>query len=267
VAGRCTAWGRASRGVRALKPRSIEIFPFLRPVKPGSFKLVWQRRMTAKPFLNFAPEFCGTISWGPLGCLLSHRALPRANPPHVPRATAPANLGPFLYRRSMNKFLHELEKRRSNTFESSQSEDVFGEGSCNNPHADKARWGVCRDRVRVRPCALQRRGFISARAPTKGAATMMCLWGKLPPHRDSAYHWANINTGEPRFDAEVSLSHRVRCVECWRGAGNNFLLRNSSAGDEVFDRVEWTGCRKIPSVLPLNGRRAAVPSLSLGQRS
>src|SRR5580700_6449284 len=54
-------------------------------------------------------------------------------------------------------------------------------------------------------CIGEKRGFVSrSAAQERVLAALECFWAKLPNHRGFFYHWANINTGERVWDAEVS---------------------------------------------------------------
>jgi len=82
--------------------------------------------------------------------------------------------------------------------------------------------------------------------------TLRSLWGKLPNHRGFFYHWANINTGERVWDAEVSsvdtailLCGVLTCREYFRNAAEVQAL-----ADDIFDRVEWTWLSEDTSLLP-----------------
>jgi hypothetical protein len=80
---------------------------------------------------------------------------------------------------------------------------------------------------------------------------LQCLWAKLPNHRGFFYHWANINTGERVWDAEVSsvdttilLCGVLACREYFPAAELQGLA------DAIFDRVEWTWLSEDTSLLP-----------------
>jgi hypothetical protein len=95
-------------------------------------------------------------------------------------------------------------------------------------------------------------GFISrVAARERVLATLRCLWGKLPNHRGFFYHWANINTGERVWDAEVSsvdtailLCGVLTCREYFYGAEVQALA------DDVLARVEWSWLSEDTSLLP-----------------
>jgi hypothetical protein len=91
-------------------------------------------------------------------------------------------------------------------------------------------------------CIADKRGFIPrADALDRVIVTMRSLWSKLPNHRGFFYHWANVNTGERVWDAEVS-SVDTALLMC-----GVLTCREHFASDEVeelanniFDRIEWT---------------------------
>lgn len=101
-------------------------------------------------------------------------------------------------------------------------------------------------------CIGEHRGFISrAAAQERVLATLRSLWGKLPNHRGFFYHWANVNTGERVWDAEVSsvdtailLCGVLTCREYFGAAEVQAL------SDDIFGRVEWTWLSEDTSLLP-----------------
>ena len=71
--------------------------------------------------------------------------------------------------------------------------------------------------------------------------TLIYLWKTMPNHRGFFYHWANLNTGERMWDAEVSsidtailLCGVLTCREYF-GPGPIERL-----ADAIFSRVDWT---------------------------
>jgi len=169
---------------------------------------------------------------------------------HVPPSAQPAPLS-----KEDDQFLDELEKA---TFQ------YFWEQA--NPKT-----GLVKDRCNVRGndtgvvasiastgfgltalCIGAERGYISrSAAQERVLATLRCLWGKLPNHRGFFYHWANINTGEREWDAEVSsvdtailLCGVLTCREYFGAAEVQALA------DDIFDRVEWTWLSEDTSLLP-----------------
>lgn len=101
-------------------------------------------------------------------------------------------------------------------------------------------------------CIAEKRGFVPrAAALERVLTTLRSLWGKLPNHRGFFYHWANINTGERVWDAEVSsvdttilLCGVLACREHFAAAEVQALA------DDIFGRVEWTWLSEDTALLP-----------------
>jgi len=101
-------------------------------------------------------------------------------------------------------------------------------------------------------CIGEKRGFIShSAAQERVLAAFESLWAKLPNHRGFFYHWANINTGERVWDAEVSsvdttilLCGVLTCREYFPVAEVQGLA------DAIFDRVEWSWLSEDTALLP-----------------
>jgi hypothetical protein len=101
-------------------------------------------------------------------------------------------------------------------------------------------------------CIGHERGFISLpEARNRVLATLRFLWRALPNHRGFFYHWANINTGERVWDAEVSsvdtsilLCGVLACREHFRDPE---ITRVAS---DVFNRVDWTWLSEDTPLLP-----------------
>jgi len=101
-------------------------------------------------------------------------------------------------------------------------------------------------------CIAEQRGFIAtAEARERILATLRFLWKKLPNHRGFFYHWANINTGERVWDAEVSsvdtailLCGILTCREHFRHT------EITSLAYDIFNRVDWTWLSEDTSLLP-----------------
>ncbi len=171
------------------------------------------------------------------------------------QSTPPAPSQPWTLSKEDDQFLDDLEKT---TFQ------YFWEQA--NPKT-----GLVKDRCNVRTndvgvvasiastgfgltalCIGANRGYIPrAAAVERVLTTLRCLWGKLPNHRGFFYHWANINTGERVWDAEVSsvdtailLCGVLSCREYFSAAEVQALA------DDIFDRVEWTWLSEDTSLLP-----------------
>ena len=101
-------------------------------------------------------------------------------------------------------------------------------------------------------CIAERRGFITqAEAQSRVFTTMRTLWEVLPNHRGFFYHWANVQTGERVWDAEVSsvdtsilLCGVLSCREHFRSDEITVLAT------EIFNRVDWTWLSEDTLLLP-----------------
>lgn len=101
-------------------------------------------------------------------------------------------------------------------------------------------------------CIGQQRGFVSqSEARERALATLHSLWSVLPNHRGFFYHWANINTGERIWDAEISsvdtsilLCGVLTCREHFRS------LELTKLANDIFNRVDWTWLSEDTSLLP-----------------
>ncbi|PYX85699.1 MAG: hypothetical protein DMG68_17480 [Acidobacteria bacterium] len=101
-------------------------------------------------------------------------------------------------------------------------------------------------------CIAEERGFIPlSLARDRVLVTLRALWSKLPNHRGFFYHWADINTGERVWDAEISsvdtsilLCGVLSCREHFR---HPEITRLAS---DVFDRVDWTWLSEDTTLLP-----------------
>lgn len=197
---------------------------------------------------EFMRQVLGAVSCLPMaGFGLS---MANAQQTHAPSSAAPGPLS-----KEDDQFLDELEKA---TFQ------YFWEQA--NPKT-----GLVKDRCNVRAndtgvvasiastgfgltalCIGANRGYIpQAAAVERVLVTLRGLWGKLPNHRGFFYHWANINTGERVWDAEVSsvdtailLCGVLTCREYFGAAEVQALA------DDIFDRVEWTWLSEDTSLLP-----------------
>ena len=101
-------------------------------------------------------------------------------------------------------------------------------------------------------CIGERRGFVSrSAAQERVLAAFESLWAKLPNHRGFFYHWANINTGERVWDAEVS-SVDTTILLCGVLACREYFPTAEVQGlaDAIFNRVEWTWLSEDTSLLP-----------------
>ena len=101
-------------------------------------------------------------------------------------------------------------------------------------------------------CIGQKRGFVSSsEARERVLTTLSSLWQRLPNHRGFFYHWANINTGERVWDAEISsvdtailLCGVLTCREHFR------YLEITKLASDIFNRVDWTWLSEDTPLLP-----------------
>ena len=101
-------------------------------------------------------------------------------------------------------------------------------------------------------CIGEERGFVlRSPAQERVRATLECLWAKLPNHRGFFFHWANINTGERVWDAEVS-SVDTTILLCGVLACREYFPTAEIQGlaDAIFDRVEWSWLSEDTALLP-----------------
>jgi hypothetical protein len=102
-------------------------------------------------------------------------------------------------------------------------------------------------------CIGEKRGFISySDAEARVAAGLRFLWRKLPQHRGFFYHWANINTGERMWDAEVS-SVDTAILLCGILTCRQHFRPHSEVSElayQIFNRVDWTWLSEDTPMLP-----------------
>jgi len=101
-------------------------------------------------------------------------------------------------------------------------------------------------------CIGHQRGWISLPdARERAIVALRFLWKKMPTHRGFFYHWANLNTGERIWDAEVSsvdtamlLCGVLMCRQHFRYA------EISRLASVIFNRIDWTWLSEDTSLLP-----------------
>jgi len=102
-------------------------------------------------------------------------------------------------------------------------------------------------------CIGQKRGYVSYKeARERVLAGLDFLWKKMPTHRGFFYHWANVNTGERIWDAEVSsidtailLCGVLTCREHFRSS------EVAALASDIFNRVDWTWVSEDTTLLPM----------------
>ena len=100
-------------------------------------------------------------------------------------------------------------------------------------------------------CIGHKRGYVSsAEVGRRVLATLEFLANKMPIHRGFYFHWANVNTGERIWDAEVSsidtallMCGVLTCREYFRYPAVTRLA------DLIFNRVDWTWVGEDTSTL------------------
>ena len=101
-------------------------------------------------------------------------------------------------------------------------------------------------------CIAEKRGFITQfEAQSRVFTTLRTLWEILPNHRGFFYHWANIQSGERVWDAEISsvdtsilLCGVLACREHFHSDEITVLAT------EIFNRVDWTWLSEDTLLLP-----------------
>ena len=131
--------------------------------------------------------------------------------------------------------------------------------------------GLVRDRVNVRSsdsgvvasiaatgfgltalCIAERNGYVPpSDARNRVLATMRFIRKKLPTHRGFFYHFANVNTGERIWDAEVSSVDTAILLAGVLTCRSHFEAHSeiSNLAFEIFNRVDWTWLSEDTSLL------------------
>jgi hypothetical protein len=189
--------------------------------------------------------------------LISRRILLQALAGRAVAQTSGEKSGASALSEEDDKFLEELEKSNFQFF-----------WDLGDP-----RTGLVRDRCNVRQaqtndvvasiaatgfgltaiCIGQKRGYVTySDARERVAAALEFLWKKMPTHRGFFYHWANVNTGERIWDAEVSsidtailLCGVLTCRQHFRSSEIAVLASN------LFNRVDWTWVSEDTTLLPM----------------
>ena len=101
-------------------------------------------------------------------------------------------------------------------------------------------------------CIAQQRGYVAlSDARERALVTLRCLLNRMPNHRGFFYHFANMQTGERVWDAEVSsidtailLCGVLTCRAHFRHSEIGVLA------SDIFNRVEWTWLSEDTTLLP-----------------
>ena len=101
-------------------------------------------------------------------------------------------------------------------------------------------------------CIAERRGYVShQQARDRVLATLRFLWKRLPHHRGFFHHFADMSTGERRWDSEVS-SVDTAILLCGVLTCREFF-HHEEIGDlasGIFHRVDWTWLSEDTALLP-----------------
>src|SRR5271154_820025 len=185
-------------------------------------------------------------------CLPIARLLP------VPFAQAPASplsaAGASVLSSEDDQFLNEIEKANFLFFwEQGSPNTGMVKDRCNlqNPNQRAAASIAATGFGLTALCIGEQRGFISTDSALERVfSTLRFLWKKLPNHRGFFYHFADSETGERRFDSEVSsvdtailLCGILTCREHFRHPAVAQLA------DLIFNRVDWNWLSEDTSLL------------------
>jgi hypothetical protein len=171
------------------------------------------------------------------------------------RAVSKPKLGPGVISSEDDRLLNELEKANFQYFwEQANPKTGLVKDRCNVHINDKGIVGsiAATGFGLTALCIGEKRGFVSrAAAEERVLATLRCLWGKLPNHRGFFYHWANVNTGERVWDAEVSSVDTTILLCGVLACRGHFPTEEiQELADDIFDRVEWTWLSEDTALLP-----------------
>jgi hypothetical protein len=101
-------------------------------------------------------------------------------------------------------------------------------------------------------CIAEKRGYLAhPQARDRVLATLRALWTKLPNHRGFFYHFADMNTGERRWDSEVS-SVDTAILLCGILTCSQFYRHReiSDLAYAIFYRVDWSWLSEDTTLLP-----------------
>ena len=101
-------------------------------------------------------------------------------------------------------------------------------------------------------CIGENRGYVSGPvAEARALNILRFLWKKLPNHRGFFYHYCDINTGERRWDSEISSVDTaiLLCgVLTCRQHFHNLEIKELAL--EIFNRVDWNWLSEDTPILP-----------------
>jgi hypothetical protein len=194
-------------------------------------------------------QFLGTSLYLPFANLLAAASTQVQPSPSISGAPGTAVLSP-----EDDQFLNEIEKANFLFFwEQGSPNTGMVKDRCNVHNNDqKVAASIAATGFGLTAlCIGHQRNFVSTDAALERVfATLRFLWKKLPNHRGFFYHFADSETGERRFDSEVSsvdttilLCGILSCREHFRHPGIAELA------DLIFNRVDWTWLSEDTSLL------------------
>jgi hypothetical protein len=195
---------------------------------------------------DFVRQILGAASCLPFAQL----AFPMAGTVHRAAAAKPGSISP-----EDDQFLNELEKTNFQYFwDMANAKTGLVRDRCNVHTSDTGIVGsiAATGFGLTALCIGEKRGFVSrAAAQERALITLRSLWSKLPNHRGFFYHWANVNTGERVWDAEVS-SVDTTILLCGVLACREYfpVAELQELADNIFDRVEWSWLSEDTALLP-----------------
>jgi hypothetical protein len=101
-------------------------------------------------------------------------------------------------------------------------------------------------------CIGTKRGYVSAnQARQRVLNTLRFLWRKLAHEHGFFYHWANINSGERMWNAEIS-SVDTALLLCGILTCRQYFQHTeiSELAHEIFNRVDWQWLSEDTKILP-----------------
>jgi hypothetical protein len=88
-------------------------------------------------------------------------------------------------------------------------------------------------------------------ARARALNTLRFLWKKMPNHRGFFFHWANINTGERLWDAEVSSVDTAILLCGILTCRQHFAYKEiSDLAYDIYSRVDWSWLSEDTPILP-----------------
>jgi hypothetical protein len=208
------------------------------------------KRISRRQLLSYATNVGTLLPLANSGALLAGWPL-SAQETELPSTTTGA---PALYQVD-EAFLEEVESASFRFFwEQGNPTTGIVRDRCNAVTPDKSALGsIAATGFGLTALAIgDERGYV-ARSEVRARVlnTLRFLWKKLPNHRGFFYHWADVNTGERRWDSEVSsidtailLCGVLTCREHFQHSEISDLAL------EIFNRVDWTWLSEDTPILP-----------------